>query len=112
VGSGGAGRRGWHDRRTQPQRVDRSGGAGRAGGGSAGPRGGESVLVIDWPSRDVPASLTFAGFTVIVKGGPGAADYAAWELGSGEPVSRQLGWADNVHYVKLMPPLSSLVQSH
>jgi predicted CoA-binding protein len=50
-----------------------------------------SVLVIDWPSRDVPASLAFAGFTVFVKGGPGPADYAAWELVGGEPVSRQLG---------------------
>ena len=52
-----------------------------------------SVLVIDWPSQDVPASLAFAGFTVFVKGGPGAADYAAWELDGGEPVSRPLGRA-------------------
>ena len=50
-----------------------------------------SILVIDWPSRDVPASLAFAGFTVFVKGGPGPADYAAWELDRGEPVARQLG---------------------
>ena len=50
-----------------------------------------TVLVIDWPSRDVPASLVFAGFTVFVKGGPGPADYAAWELDAGEPVSRPLG---------------------
>jgi predicted CoA-binding protein len=50
-----------------------------------------NVLVIDWPSRDVPASLAFAGFTVFVKGGPGPADYAAWELDGGEPVSRPLG---------------------
>ena len=50
-----------------------------------------SVLVIDWPSRDVPESLAFAGYTVVVKGGPGPADYAAWELDSGEPVSRPLG---------------------
>ena len=50
-----------------------------------------SVLVIDWPSRDVPASLAFGGFTVLVKGGPGPADYAAWELDAGEPVSRPLG---------------------
>ena len=49
-----------------------------------------SVLVIDWPSRDVPASLAFAGYTVFVKGGPGPADYAAWELDGGEPVPRQL----------------------
>jgi len=50
-----------------------------------------TVLVIDWPSRDVPASLAFGGFTVFVKGGPGPADYAAWELDAGEPVSRPLG---------------------
>jgi predicted CoA-binding protein len=50
-----------------------------------------SILVIDWPSRDVPASLAFAGYTVFVKGGPGPADYNAWELDSGEPVSRPLG---------------------
>ena len=50
-----------------------------------------SVLVIDWPSRDVPASLAFDGYTVFVKGGPGPADYAAWELDSGKPVSRPLG---------------------
>jgi predicted CoA-binding protein len=50
-----------------------------------------SVLVIDWPSRDVPESLAFAGFTVFVKGGPGPADYNAWELDRGEPVSRPLG---------------------
>ena len=52
-----------------------------------------SVLVIDWPSRDVPASLALAGHTVFVKGGPGPADYAAWELDGGEPVSRALGRA-------------------
>jgi predicted CoA-binding protein len=50
-----------------------------------------SVLVIDWPSRDVPASLAFAGYTVFVKAGPGPADYAAWALDGGEPVSRPLG---------------------
>jgi hypothetical protein len=44
-----------------------------------------SVLVIDWPSRDVPASLAFAGFTVLVKGRPGPGDYAAWEPDRGEP---------------------------
>jgi len=51
----------------------------------------KSVLVIDWPSRDVPASLAFAGFAVFVKGGPGPADYNAWHIESGEPVSRPLG---------------------
>src|SRR5215470_7983507 len=50
-----------------------------------------SVLLIDWPSRDVPVSLAYAGFTVFVKGGPGPTDYAAWQLDGGEPVSRPLG---------------------
>jgi predicted CoA-binding protein len=51
----------------------------------------KSILVIDWPSRDVPASLAAGGLTVFVKGGPGPADYSAWELDGGEPVSRPLG---------------------
>ena len=38
-----------------------------------------SVLVIDWPSRDVPAALAAAGFEVTVKGGPGPTDYTVWE---------------------------------
>jgi predicted CoA-binding protein len=68
-----------------------------------------SVLVIDWPSRDVPASLAFAGFTVFVKGGPGPADYAAWALDSGEPVSRPLGREpDQVELVYCHRPFSEL----
>ena len=35
----------------------------------------QAILVIDWPSRDVPDALARAGFDVIVKGGPGPADY-------------------------------------
>jgi predicted CoA-binding protein len=53
--------------------------------------GTKSVLVIDWPSRDVPAALAFAGFTVFVKGGPGPADYNVWQIEGGEPVARPLG---------------------
>lgn len=68
-----------------------------------------SVLVIDWPSRDVPASLAFAGYTVFVKGGPGPADYAAWELDGGEPVSRPLGRApDQVDLVYCHRPFGEL----
>ena len=52
-----------------------------------------SVLVIDWPSRDVPATLAAAGFAVTVKGGPGPTDYTVWEVTDGEPVTRQLGHA-------------------
>jgi predicted CoA-binding protein len=52
-----------------------------------------SVLLIDWPSRDVPATLAAAGFTVIVKGGPGPTDYNVWESSDGEIVTRRLGHA-------------------
>jgi hypothetical protein len=38
------------------------------------------ILVVDWPSRDVPDSLVRAGFTVIVRGGPGLEDYRRYEL--------------------------------
>jgi hypothetical protein len=55
--------------------------------------GCRSVLVIDWPSRDVPAALAAAGLTVIVKGGPGPEDYTVWEVTGGEPVTRPLGRA-------------------
>ena len=68
-----------------------------------------SVLVIDWPSRDVPASLAYAGYTVFVKGGPGPADYSAWALDGGEPVSRALGREpDRVDLVYCHRPLGEL----
>ena len=52
-----------------------------------------SVLVIDWPSRDVPATLAAAGLAVTVKGGPGPTDYTVWGVTDGEPATRQLGHA-------------------
>jgi CoA binding protein len=36
----------------------------------------ESVLVVDWPSRDVPDTLADAGFDVYVRSGPGPDDYS------------------------------------
>jgi hypothetical protein len=33
--------------------------------------GTRSVLIVDWPSRDVPDTLTEAGYEVTIKGGPG-----------------------------------------
>jgi hypothetical protein len=68
-----------------------------------------SVLLIDWPSRDVPAALAAAGFAVTVKGGPGPADYTAWEAGDGEPVTRHTGRApDHVDLVYWHRPFSEL----
>ena len=38
-----------------------------------------SVLVIDWPSRDVPESLARAGLSVTLRFGSGSNDFAAHE---------------------------------
>jgi hypothetical protein len=46
------------------------------------------VLLVDWPSRDVPDALVRAGHTVFVKSGPGPDDYAAQELRDGQVVGR------------------------
>jgi predicted CoA-binding protein len=49
------------------------------------------VLVVDWPSRDVPDTLVRAGFTVLVKAGPEPDDYVAQDLEDGEIVPRRVG---------------------
>ena len=53
--------------------------------------GAQAVVVVDWPSRDVPDALVRGGFTVVVHGGPGPEDYAAYELERGEVVVRPAG---------------------
>jgi hypothetical protein len=68
-----------------------------------------SVLVIDWPSRDVPAALAAAGFEVTVKGGPGPTDYTVWEISDGEVVTRPLGRAlEHADLVYCHRPFSEL----
>jgi predicted CoA-binding protein len=56
-------------------------------------RQARTVLVIDWPSRDVPDTLARAGFTVVVHGGPGPEDYSVQDVVDGEVVPRPLGAA-------------------
>jgi len=51
----------------------------------------DTVLVIDWPSKDVPDALALAGFKVVVKGGPGPEDYFAHEMKNGKAESRRVG---------------------
>ena len=50
-----------------------------------------TVVVVDWPSRDVPDTLARAGYTVLVKGGPEPDSYSAWEVSGGEVVPRRTG---------------------
>jgi CoA binding domain len=69
----------------------------------------KSVLVIDWPSEEVPESLARAGKQVLVRGGPGPADYSVWAWEDGLVVKRPLGRApDHVDLVYAHRPLSEL----
>jgi predicted CoA-binding protein len=68
-----------------------------------------SALLIDWPSRDVPDTLTRAGYAVFVKGGPEPDNYSAYELRDGEVVTRRLGRApEQVDVVYSHRPLDEL----
>lgn len=49
-----------------------------------------SILVIDWPSKEVPETLALAGFQVFAKGGPGPEDFSVYEVDQGRVVSRYL----------------------
>ncbi|MDQ6615240.1 MAG: CoA-binding protein [Actinomycetota bacterium] len=62
-----------------------------------------SVLLVDWPSRDVPDTLARAGWTVFVKGGPQPDNYSAYQMEGDEVVSRPVGHP---------PEQADLVYSH
>jgi predicted CoA-binding protein len=62
-----------------------------------------TVLVVDWPSRDVPDTLAEAGYTVVVKGGPEPDNYLVRELQDGEIVVRD---------IHRRPEQANLVYSH
>ncbi len=49
------------------------------------------VVLYDWPSEDVPETLTRAGYDVIVYGGPGPEDIFRNELEDGQVVVRRIG---------------------
>ena len=51
----------------------------------------DTVLVIDWPTKEVPEMLALAGFHVVVRGDLGPEDYSAYEVNNGEVVTRQVG---------------------
>jgi len=68
-----------------------------------------TILVIDWPSKDVPESLVRAGFEVIVRGGPGPEDFSAYELKGDAVVARSTGRApERVDLVYSYRPLGEL----
>jgi len=69
----------------------------------------DSVLVIDWPSKDVPESLARAGFNVVVRGGPRPEDYSAYAMSNGAVVTRHVGRAqERADVIYAHRPLSEL----
>jgi hypothetical protein len=72
-------------------------------------RDARSILVIDWPSRDVPVALARAGIEVTVRGGPSPADYSVYEAGADEVTVRKAGAAPgHVDLVYCYRPLEEL----
>ena len=68
-----------------------------------------TILVVDWPSKDVPESLARAGFEVLVRGGPGPADFSVYELKGDSVEARRTGRApERVDLVYSHRPLSEL----
>jgi predicted CoA-binding protein len=76
-------------------------------------RATKSVLVIDWPTRDVPEALAGAGYEVAVKGGPGPEDYSSYELRDRKVVVTSAGrppeYAELVYSHRPLDELSSIV---
>jgi predicted CoA-binding protein len=68
-----------------------------------------SVLVVDWPSREVPDTLALAGYDVVVSGGPEPDNYSAYEAIDGAVVVRFIGRGpDRVDLVYAHRPLAEL----
>ena len=74
----------------------------------------EIVVVIDWPSRDVPEAMARAGSRVVVRGGPGPEDYSAYEWKNGEVVERHKGKeperADLVYSYRPLSELPGIIE--
>jgi predicted CoA-binding protein len=70
-----------------------------------------AILVVDFPSPDVPYALTLAGLEVVVKGGPSAEDYSAYEVVDGKVETRHIGEApDKADLVYAYRPLVEIQQ--
>lgn len=72
-------------------------------------RSAESILVIDWPTEELPEALARAGYVVVVKGGPGPDDYVEYAAtGDGSVRLRPLGRPDQIDVVHVYRPLAEL----
>ncbi|MGH9278417.1 MAG: VOC family protein [Acidimicrobiales bacterium] len=72
-------------------------------------RAAHRVLVVDWPSRDVPDTLARAGYEVHVHGGPAPDDYSVYRWGGEAVVVERTGQAPvGVDLVYTHRPLDEL----
>ena len=73
------------------------------------------VVLYDWPSEDVPDTLTRAGYEVIVFGGPNPDDVFRNELRDGEVVAHRIGvpptQADLVYSFRPIDELPGIVNA-
>lgn len=68
-------------------------------------RGARSVVIQDYPSKEIPEALTRAGLAVTIYGGPDEADVVASELVDGDVVSRPVGrWPEAADPALRLPP--------
>jgi hypothetical protein len=74
-----------------------------------------TVLVIDWPTKEVPETLARAGLRVVVRGGPGPEDYSLYELRDGAVRTSRLGRApesaDLIYAYLPITELSSIIET-
>jgi len=68
-----------------------------------------TLLLVDWPSRDVPEALVQAGFVVYVKGGPNPADFFVHEWRDNQLLQKRIGHPpDRADLVYSFRPLAEL----
>jgi predicted CoA-binding protein len=78
-------------------------------------RAARRVLLVDWPSREVPQALAEAGYAVVVQGGPAPHAYSSWYFTDGEVRRRDLDepldHADLVYAHRPIDELPGIVQT-
>jgi CoA binding domain len=68
-----------------------------------------AVLVIDWPTVDVPNRLAASGLQVYVKGGPLETDFAIYAAHDGEVQREPMGHSpDRVDFIYAYRPISEM----
>lgn len=67
-----------------------------------------SILVVDWPTKDLPETLVRAGYAVFVKSGPGPDDFVEYAQVDGAVGREQTARPTRVDLVHVYRPLEEL----